>query len=104
MHGNNPPLVEQMTDLALKMADDGYIMSPGRMAMEGFPKEIAEHGTLEKKYLGGSNNTNPSPPLGERDGVRGNPVVSVELRVSRFYLKTGNLLSGICENLRPKFL
>jgi hypothetical protein len=35
-------MVEQMANLALKMADDGYIMSPRRIAMEGFAKEIAE--------------------------------------------------------------
>jgi branched-chain amino acid transport system ATP-binding protein len=46
-------MVEQMANLALEIADYGYIMSPGRIAMEGFAKEIAEHGTLKKTYLGG---------------------------------------------------
>jgi branched-chain amino acid transport system ATP-binding protein len=46
-------MVEQMANLALEIADYGYVMSPGRIAMEGFAKEIAEHGTLKKTYLGG---------------------------------------------------
>jgi branched-chain amino acid transport system ATP-binding protein len=46
-------MVEQMANLALEIADYGYIMSPGRIAMEGFAREIAEHGTLKKTYLGG---------------------------------------------------
>ena len=46
-------MVEQMANLALEIADYGYIMSPGRIALEGFAKEIAEHGTLKKTYLGG---------------------------------------------------
>jgi branched-chain amino acid transport system ATP-binding protein len=45
-------MVEQMANLALEIADYGYIMSPGRIAMEGFANEIAEHGTLKRTYLG----------------------------------------------------
>jgi len=45
-------MVEQMANLALEIADYGYIMSPGRIAMEGFAKEIAQHEMLKKTYLG----------------------------------------------------
>ena len=46
-------MVEQMANLALEIAEYGYIMWPGCIAMEGFAKEVAEHGTLKKTYLGG---------------------------------------------------
>ena len=46
-------MVEQMANLALEIADYGYIMSPGRIILEGFAKEIAEHAKLKKTYLGG---------------------------------------------------
>jgi branched-chain amino acid transport system ATP-binding protein len=46
-------MVEQMANLALEIADYGYIMSPGRIAMEGAAKEIARHESLKKTYLGG---------------------------------------------------
>jgi branched-chain amino acid transport system ATP-binding protein len=45
-------MVEQMANLALEIADYGYIMSPGRIAMEGLAKEIAQHEMLKKTYLG----------------------------------------------------
>ena len=46
-------MVEQMANLALEIADYGYIMSPGRIAMAGAAKEIARHESLKKSYLGG---------------------------------------------------
>jgi branched-chain amino acid transport system ATP-binding protein len=46
-------MVEQMANLALEIADYGYIMSPGRIAMAGAAKEIAQHESLKKTYLGG---------------------------------------------------
>lgn len=46
-------MVEQMANLALEIADYGYIMSPGRIAREGMAKELAEHASLKKTYLGG---------------------------------------------------
>lgn len=46
-------MVEQMANLALEIADYGYIMSPGRIAREGMAKELAEHESLKKTYLGG---------------------------------------------------
>lgn len=46
-------MVEQMANLALEIADYGYIMSPGRIAREGLAKELAEHESLKKTYLGG---------------------------------------------------
>ena len=45
-------LVEQMANLALEIADYGYVMVPGRIAMEGRGEEIAQHETLRKTYLG----------------------------------------------------
>lgn len=46
-------MVEQMANMALEIADYGYIMSPGRIAMEGLSAEIASHESLKKTYLGG---------------------------------------------------
>jgi branched-chain amino acid transport system ATP-binding protein len=46
-------MVEQMANLALEIADYGYIMAPGRIAREGMAKELAEHESLKKTYLGG---------------------------------------------------
>lgn len=46
-------MVEQMANLALEIADYGYIMSPGRIAREGMAKELTEHESLKKTYLGG---------------------------------------------------
>jgi branched-chain amino acid transport system ATP-binding protein len=46
-------MVEQMANMALEIADYGYIMSPGRIAVEGKAEEIAQHETLRKTYLGG---------------------------------------------------
>jgi branched-chain amino acid transport system ATP-binding protein len=45
-------LVEQMANLALEIADYGYVMSPGTIAMEGSAREIAQHQALRKTYLG----------------------------------------------------
>ncbi len=45
-------MVEQMANMALEIADYGYIMSPGRIAMDGLAKEIAQHEMLKKTYLG----------------------------------------------------
>jgi branched-chain amino acid transport system ATP-binding protein len=46
-------MVEQMANMALEIADYGYIMAPGCIAMEGGAKEIAQHEALKKTYLGG---------------------------------------------------
>jgi branched-chain amino acid transport system ATP-binding protein len=46
-------LVEQMANLALEIADHGYIMAPGKIVMEGPAAEIAAHASLQKTYLGG---------------------------------------------------
>jgi branched-chain amino acid transport system ATP-binding protein len=46
-------MVEQMAHLALEIADYGYIMSPGRISREGMAKDLAEHESLKKTYLGG---------------------------------------------------
>jgi branched-chain amino acid transport system ATP-binding protein len=46
-------LVEQMANLALEIADHGYIMAPGKIIMEGAAAEIAGHATLRRTYLGG---------------------------------------------------
>lgn len=46
-------MVEQMANMALEIADYGYIMVPGRIAMEGNAQEIIQHEALKKTYLGG---------------------------------------------------
>jgi branched-chain amino acid transport system ATP-binding protein len=53
LEGTTILMVEQMANLALEIADYGYIMSPGRIAMAGAAKEIAQHESLKKTYLGG---------------------------------------------------
>lgn len=46
-------MVEQMANMALEIADYGYIMSPGRIAMEGKAQEILQQEALKRTYLGG---------------------------------------------------
>jgi len=46
-------MVEQMANMALEIADYGYIMAPGRIVMEGNAQEIIQHEALKRTYLGG---------------------------------------------------
>jgi branched-chain amino acid transport system ATP-binding protein len=45
-------LVEQNANMALSIADRGYVLSTGRLVLEGPAKELLEHEDLRKAYLG----------------------------------------------------
>jgi branched-chain amino acid transport system ATP-binding protein len=45
-------VVEQNANMALSIADRGYVLSTGRLALEGAAKELLEHEDLRKAYLG----------------------------------------------------
>jgi branched-chain amino acid transport system ATP-binding protein len=45
-------VVEQNANMALSIADRGYVLSTGRLALEGPAKELLEHEDLRKAYLG----------------------------------------------------
>lgn len=45
-------LVEQNVQNALKLADRGYVLEQGKIAMEGRAKELLENEELKKAYLG----------------------------------------------------
>lgn len=47
-------LVEQNAELALSMADHGYIMENGRIVLDGTPHKLREHADVQEFYLGGS--------------------------------------------------
>lgn len=47
-------LVEQNAELALSMADHGYIMENGRIVLDGTPARLREHADVQEFYLGGS--------------------------------------------------
>jgi len=46
-------LVEQNAQLALKLADRGYVMEVGKITLEGNNKELLSNGYVKKAYLGG---------------------------------------------------
>ena len=46
-------LCEQMANLALKICDYGYVMSNGRVVMEGSAEELLSNPDLQATYLGG---------------------------------------------------
>jgi len=46
-------MVEQNASLALRMADRGYVMETGRIALEGRAKDLLEHEHVRRAYLGG---------------------------------------------------
>ncbi|MBS0241479.1 MAG: ABC transporter ATP-binding protein [Proteobacteria bacterium] len=50
-------MVEQNAHLALKIADYGYVLQSGRIALEGPAKEIASDRRIRDAYLGGSADT-----------------------------------------------
>jgi branched-chain amino acid transport system ATP-binding protein len=45
-------VVEQNANMALSIADRGYVLSTGRLVLEGRAKELLEHEDLRKAYLG----------------------------------------------------
>jgi len=45
-------VVEQNANMALSIADRGYVLSTGRLALEGPAKELSENEDLRKAYLG----------------------------------------------------
>jgi branched-chain amino acid transport system ATP-binding protein len=45
-------IVEQNANMALSIADRGYVLSTGRLVLEGSAKELLEHQDLRKAYLG----------------------------------------------------
>jgi branched-chain amino acid transport system ATP-binding protein len=45
-------VVEQNANMALSIADRGYVLSTGRLVLEGAAKELLEHEELRKAYLG----------------------------------------------------
>jgi branched-chain amino acid transport system ATP-binding protein len=46
-------MVEQNASLALRMADRGYVMETGRIALEGRAKDLLENEHVRRAYLGG---------------------------------------------------
>jgi branched-chain amino acid transport system ATP-binding protein len=45
-------VVEQNANMALSIADRGYVLATGRLVLEGPAKELLEHEDLRKAYLG----------------------------------------------------
>jgi len=45
-------VVEQNANMALSIADRGYVLSTGRLVLEGLAKELIAHEDLRKAYLG----------------------------------------------------
>jgi branched-chain amino acid transport system ATP-binding protein len=45
-------IVEQNANMALSIADRGYVLSTGRLVLEGRARELLEHEDLRKAYLG----------------------------------------------------
>ena len=46
-------LVEQNAQVALKLADRGYVLETGKVVLEGASKELLENELVKKAYLGG---------------------------------------------------
>jgi branched-chain amino acid transport system ATP-binding protein len=45
-------VVEQNANMALSIADRGYVLSTGRLVLSGSAKELLQHEDLRKAYLG----------------------------------------------------
>ena len=45
-------VVEQNANVSLSIADRGYVLSTGRLVLEGLAAELSEHEDLRKAYLG----------------------------------------------------
>lgn len=50
-------LVEQMAQLALRVADRAYVLEQGRVTIHGTPKELLAHPDITRGYLGGKRTT-----------------------------------------------
>ena len=46
-------LVEQMANLALRVADRAYILEQGKVVLEGPARELLSHPDVARGYLGG---------------------------------------------------
>ena len=46
-------MVEQNAALALRMADRGYVMENGRIALEGRARDLLDNPDVRRAYLGG---------------------------------------------------
>ena len=45
-------LVEQMANLALRIADRAYVLTQGQIALEGAARELLDHPEIVRRYLG----------------------------------------------------
>jgi branched-chain amino acid transport system ATP-binding protein len=45
-------LVEQMANLALRIADRAYVLAQGQIALEGAARELLDHPEIVRRYLG----------------------------------------------------
>ncbi|MFO7741887.1 MAG: ABC transporter ATP-binding protein [Anaerolineae bacterium] len=52
-HGTSILLVEQNAQMALSVADRGYVLETGRLVLEGPAKEVAANPEVKQAYLGG---------------------------------------------------
>ena len=50
-------LVEQNANMALSVADRGYVLVTGRLTVEGTPKELLDNEEVRAAYLGGGART-----------------------------------------------
>jgi branched-chain amino acid transport system ATP-binding protein len=51
--GTTVLMVEQNAHLALKIADRGYVLETGRIALQGTADELADNEHVRRVYLGG---------------------------------------------------
>jgi ABC-type branched-subunit amino acid transport system ATPase component len=61
-------LVEQNVTRALQIADRGYVMQHGRVALEGRAADLASNPALQEFYLGRDQSSWPPPPPGYHGG------------------------------------
>ena len=62
-------VVEQNANMALSIADRGYVLSTGRLVLEGQAKELLAHEDLRKAYFGPiANRTCPAGQVGTVPG------------------------------------
>ena len=52
-HGTTVLLVEQNANMALSVADRGYVLSTGRVIVEGTPDKLLNNEEVRAAYLGG---------------------------------------------------
>jgi branched-chain amino acid transport system ATP-binding protein len=51
--GTTMLVVEQNAQIALQLADYGYVMENGRVVLDGTPERLLAHGDVQEFYLGG---------------------------------------------------